>query len=151
MTRAGALAAIGKVDQLEHALDTLFDLAFLHLVYAQAEGHVVINIHMGKEGIALEYSVDLTLIGRQIVDDFFIKIDHPCAWRFESAYYTQRSGLAAARRPKQGDKFLVPHIQIDVFQDLLAPIIFVNVFQQDEPLGHFTHLPGYRCECRTLI
>ena len=106
----GGLFIARQVDQPQHLLHPLPDLGLGQLFQPEAEGDVLVNIEMGEQGIPLKNGVHLPLVGGQVGDVLSIKIDHTCGRGLKTADQPQCCGLAAARRPKQGDKFLVPHV-----------------------------------------
>ena len=62
-----------QADNFQHFLNPLVDLVLGHLVDTQAEGNIIVNIQVGKQCIALEHGVDLTFIGRHIVDTLAVE------------------------------------------------------------------------------
>ena len=58
----------GKIDKIQHGIDSSGNLIFGHLFQLEAKRNVVENIQMGEQGIFLEHGVDPSLVGRNIVD-----------------------------------------------------------------------------------
>jgi hypothetical protein len=50
---------------------------------------------------------------RQVVDDVAADYDVPRGLRFQTGDYSQKGGLATARRPKQHHEFAVRHREAD--------------------------------------
>ena len=137
----GGLFITGKVDHLEHFGDALVDLLLGHLGDAQAKGDVIVNIQVGKQGVPLENGVDLPLMGRHVGNILSLEQHRAGVGTFKAADDPQGGGLAAAGGAQQGNEFLVLYIKVQVFQDGLGTVLFVNVLQLDQSFSQFTHLP----------
>jgi hypothetical protein len=109
-----ALKAL-QVYQLEHigylGNDLLLGkLRHARLLDPKTEGDVLKHVQMGKERVALEYRIDVTLVGRNVIDALSVKIYVSYVGRFKSTDNTERRGLTASGGTQQGDKFMVVDI-----------------------------------------
>ena len=84
---------------------------------------------MGKQGIFLEYSIQISLVGRQIGDVCSIKDHLPGIGIFKSSQDAQGSGLTAAAWSQKGEKFVFPDRKIQLIQDDLIPKTFGYINQ----------------------
>ena len=133
-----ALAIAGQVDQGQGFLHPLRELRLRHLGDAQAEGHVLEDIHVGEERVFLKYGVDLPFVGRNIVDAFAVKEDLAGGGLLKPADDTQCGGLTAATWTQQRQKFLVVDIEVDVIQDDVVVKLHKQVRQTDQLLCHIS-------------
>ena len=121
--RKGVHAAFFKsleVDESKHILNAGHDLGLLELLETQTEGYVFIDVQVREESITLKDSVDLTAVRREIVDTLSVEKDLAEIGGLKAADNTESSGFAAARRPEEGNKFLVVNFEIDVIEDLFT-------------------------------
>ena len=112
--------------------DTCVDFVLAHLLEFQAESHVVIDIKMRKESIALEHRVDGTLIGRQI-GNVLAREQYLTFGRLrKTGNDAQQSGLAASRRTQEGHKFATLDVQTDIVEhhlivvETLGDVLYLN-------------------------
>ena len=111
------------------------DLRLAHLLDLQAEGDVVVDRHVGPQGVGLEHQIQPPLAGLGVIG--VIRVDHLHAVNghgavlglFQSGNHTQRGGLAAAGGPQQGHEVAVLNGEVDVPQDVVAAVKFINVLQ----------------------
>ena len=87
-----------QIDQVEDLLDLSLDLRLLHLLLTKTEGDILINIHMRKERVPLEYCVDRPLVGRKGCDIPPLKKDLAVRRKIEARDHAERRRLAAAGR-----------------------------------------------------
>ena len=97
--------------QLEHLADTVIDIILRHVAPAQTEGDVLVNAQMRKQGVRLEHHVHRTLVGRDRRDILAGQFNDTGGRRLETGQHAHHRCLAAARRPKQGKKFLLEDIK----------------------------------------
>ena len=99
-------AATGEVlhaDEAEQGSHALGDLGARPALAAEAEGDVVGDGHMGKEGVGLEGGVDRALVRREMGDVLAAQRDAAEAGRDEAAEGAQQRGLAAAGAAEQDE------------------------------------------------
>ena len=106
--------------ELQHLHDLLLYHVPAHLLDLEAEGDIFINIHMGEEGILLEHGIKLPLIGRHIAYVLPVKIHLALDGLQEASEDTEQGGLAAARWPQQGHKFIFINIKVNIFENGLS-------------------------------
>ena len=112
-----------NLQHLQHALPNLLlgDLQGLLRIFRvlaplhpQSKGDVLKHVQVGKQGVFLEYGVDLPLIGRNVINPHTVKEDVSRRWCREAANHPQRGGLAAPAGPKQCEEFFVIDVKVDV-------------------------------------
>ena len=98
-----------QTHQLQHLHHLLLDLVLgqldlfpvlVRLGNAQAKGHVVKDVQVGKEGVLLKDRVDGTLVRRHIVDPLSIEQDIATGGGQKPTDEAQGRGLAASGRPQ---------------------------------------------------
>ena len=100
------------------------------LAQLQAEGHVVINRHMGIQRVVLEHHGDVAILGRDVVYQFVADVQLAFGDFFQAGNHAQGGGLTAAGGADQNDKFLVFDIQAEIaYRGNAAGIYFVNVIK----------------------
>ena len=109
-----------QVHQLQHLPDFFGNLLLRQLLQLQSEGDVVVHVQVREERVFLEDRVDAALVGRQRGNILPAEEHLPLRRRLESADDAQRRRLAAARRPKQGNEFLLADVKVDILQNLHA-------------------------------
>jgi hypothetical protein len=105
-----------------------------HLLDLQAEGDVVVHRHVGPQGVGLEHQVQPALAGLGVVG--VVGVDHLHAvdghdavlGLLQAGDHTQRGGLAAAGGAQQGHEVAVLNGEVDVAQNVVAAIEFINIF-----------------------
>ena len=80
----------------------------------QSEGQVVIHGHVGIQSIVLEDHGDVTVLGGHVVDQTAADVQLAFGNLFQTGDHTQGSGLTAAGRTDQNDKFLVLDLQVEL-------------------------------------
>ena len=109
-----------QVHQLQHLPDFFGNLLLRQLLQLQTEGDVVVHVQVREERVFLEDRVDAALVGRQRGNILPAEEHLPLRGRLESADDAQRRRLAAARRPKQRNEFLLADVKVDILQNLHA-------------------------------
>ena len=100
------------------------------LAQLQAEGHVIINRHMGIQRVVLEHHGDVAILGRDVVYQFVADVQLAFGDFFQAGNHAQGGGLTAAGGADQNDKFLVFDIQAEIaYRGNAAGIYFVNVIK----------------------
>ena len=130
--RDGALFKALEGNQRQHLGHGLLDLGLGDLLFPQGEGHVFKHVQMREQGVALEYGVDVALMGRQAVDVLPHKDNVAAVRGLKTADDAQQRRLAAARRAQQGDKLVVIDVEVDVVEHDLAVKGFCDVLDFDD-------------------
>ena len=117
----------------------LVDILLVHLLELEAEGHVLVDVHVGVEGVGLEHHAHVAFHRRHVVHvttaygqltagDVLQPCDHP-----------QQSGFAATGRADEDDELPFLDGEVDVAQRVLVDrriVVFANVveyyFSHDE-------------------
>ena len=120
---------------VQSAGDLFGDGLAVFLADTQAEGHVVEHGHVGPQGVRLEYQIQVALAGRgerslRRVDDLLaVHQDNAVLGLFQAGDHAEGGGLAAAGGPQQGHEVAVLNGEVDVPQDVVAAVKFINVLQ----------------------
>ena len=101
----------GQAHQLQDVRDLLLDNILGKLAQLQAIGHVVINVVMGKQRVALEHHGGIPLVGGQLIDLLAAQPDAALVGAFKAGDHTKRGGLAAAGGAQQRHKAARLNIQ----------------------------------------
>ena len=64
-----------ETDNVQHLHNPLVDLPFAEFGQPKAKGDVVVDVQMGKQSVTLEYGIDFSLVGRQLVDALAVEED----------------------------------------------------------------------------
>ena len=112
-----AVGVVLKAYQTQHTHDLLRDNVLRLLLDGQAEGDVVVDVHVREERVFLEYGVDLALVGRDVHDVLAVEEDLALGGLQEAAEDTQQRRLAAAGGTEQGDELVFVNIQADALED----------------------------------
>ena len=107
-----AVGIVLQVHQLEHTHYLLLDDVLGFLLDLQAEGNVVVYIHVGEQGVFLKDGVDLPFIGRNVINPHTVEQNVSRRGRREAADDPQRGGFAAPTGAKQCEEFLIIDIEI---------------------------------------
>jgi len=125
-----AVQVLGDIQDLGGFLYLAVDLLRVYMAQLQAEGHVVINRHMGIQRVVLEYHGDVAILGRDVVYQFVADVQLALGDFFQAGNHAQGGGLTAAGGADQNDKFLVFDIQAEIaYRGNAAGIYFVNVIK----------------------
>ena len=100
--------------QLENIGHLFLDGSLVQFPQLQAVCHVVIDIVVGQQGIALEHHGGIPLVGGQGIDGFAAQVDFALVRAFKAGNHPQRGGLAAAGGTQQRDKGAGCDFQISI-------------------------------------
>jgi hypothetical protein len=106
------------VQDLGSAVHGLFDLGLGNLGQLQAEGHVVEQVHVRVERVALEHHGNAAFGRRHVVDDAPADGQGAFGDVFQPGDGAQQGALAAAAGADEDHEFAVADLQIDAAQDL---------------------------------
>ena len=113
-----------QVDQVQDLFDFLFDDIFFCLLLPQAESDVLIDIHMGEQGISLEDRINRSLIRRQLCDIPAVQEDLPLRGQVKAGDHTQSRSLSAAGRAQESHEFAFFDFQIKIGNSQKAVLEF---------------------------
>jgi hypothetical protein len=108
----------------------------------QAERHVVVDAHVGIEGVVLEHHGNVAVLGQDVVDELAADVDPALGYVLQPGHHAQGGGLAAAGGAHQHQQAAVLHGQVHVFDRFDAPFICFG----DALEPHFGHL----CSSRSI-
>ena len=98
-------------------MDPAVDLVLGNLLEGQAEGDVLVNGHMGIQGVVLEDHGDVPVLGSHVVDHPVADVQLAAGDVLQARDHPQSGGLAAAGGAHQDDELLVLNFQIQVGDD----------------------------------
>ena len=102
------------------------------LSHPQAEGDVLVHALVGVQRVALKHHGHIALVRRRGVHDFVVEVQVALGDVFQPRDHVQGGRFAAARRPEQHQKLLVPDVQVQVLQgDIPIGILLANTFKSD--------------------
>src|SRR5580704_20682 len=142
-TTVGEMA---HLHQVERALDIGLELFRALLSHAQAIGHVVEHRHVRPHGVGLEDHAHTALLGRdgpalgRVVHRLAVNGDAAAARLLEPGNGAQGRGLAAARRPQQGEMLAAAHREAHSVHRHLVAIAHDQVLHVDTRLAHVSSL-----------
>ena len=118
---AGELARIARLilrelHQLEHPAHALSDLRSGPAAQRQAEGDVVEHGQVREQRVVLEDHAEPAALGRQVIDRASIEPDLAARGRKQPGQQVQRGGLAAARRPQEGDELAAVYVERELVE-----------------------------------
>src|SRR6185437_101027 len=106
-----AAAVAGQPHQRQHRLDALGNRSAAHLLLAQTETDVLLDVEMRKQRVILEHHVDRPPVRWHRADVLAVEQDAAFARRLESGKHTQQRGLAAAGRAEKRKELAAPYIE----------------------------------------
>jgi hypothetical protein len=113
LARVLLLVAVQR-EEGEEFRDLFLDGPVRDLAEPQPEGEVLEHGHVRPEVVALEHHGRRPLLGRQLRDVLPAQDHLPPVRVQESAHGAEDGGLAAARRPQEGDELGLGHLEVDV-------------------------------------
>ena len=96
------LADIQHVGGLGHPP---LNLGLGRLAQLQAKRQVVVDAHVGIQGVALKHHGNVAVLGRHVIHQAVADVNVAASELLEPRDHAQRRGLAAARRPHEHEKF----------------------------------------------
>ena len=113
-----ALEQVLDVQDARGVAHRAVDLVLRYLGQLQPERHVVVQVHVGVERVALEHHRDAALGRRHVVDQAAADAHLAAGDVLQPGDRAQQRRLAAARRADEDHEFAVPDLQVDAMQDL---------------------------------
>ena len=95
-------------------MDAFVDLVLGGLAQLQAESDVLVNGHVGVQSVALEHHGDITVLGRNVVDQTAADIHFALGDFLQAGDHAQGGGLAAARGADENDELLILDLKVEV-------------------------------------
>ena len=138
MTRARAaghllwesVLQLRQAADLQHVQDLPGDFLLGELAHLQAKGHVVKDVQMGEQGVALEHQTEAPLVGGYLGDIGAVQGQGTAYGLDETGHHPQRGGLAAAAGTQQGHQLALLDVQVQTLEHLLVFVVYdVDVSQ----------------------
>ena len=82
--------------QSQHLLQPGGDFRLRQTILLQTEGDILLNGHMGKQGVGLEHHIDRPLIGRHARQIHAVEHNLPGGRLFKARQHTQQGRFPAA-------------------------------------------------------
>ena len=137
-----AVSVVLKAHKAQHTHDLLLDDVLRLFLERQAEGDVVVNVHVGEESVLLEDGVDLALVGRDADDVLAVEEYLALARLQKAAENAQKRRLAAARGAEQRDELIFVNVKRDALENDLSVLKALDdVLELDKLLLFFSHVP----------
>ncbi len=109
-----ALEVLGDLEHPGGLRNPPLDLFLAHLAELQPEGHVVVDAHVGIEGVVLEDHGDVPILRGHIVDHSLTDLEVAFGDLLETRNHPQKGGLAASRRSDQNEELTVGDVEVDI-------------------------------------
>jgi hypothetical protein len=137
-----ALGEAAELHEFQHGGHALGDLRLRHAVLLQAEGDILLDVHVRKQRVGLEHHVHGPLVRRHA--RHVLAVDQNAAGTrcFEAAEHAQQRGLAAAGRSQQAENLALIDLQADVIDRLEIAERFGDAF--DLHIGAGGRIPPQR-------
>ena len=120
--QAGRIEQVLDVQRLRRLGDGFLDLCLGHLRQLEPEGHVVVQVHVRIQRVALEHHRDAALGRGQVVDDTAADGQLAFGDVFQPGDGAQQRALAAAAGPHEDHELAVVDVQVDPLQDLRVAV-----------------------------
>jgi hypothetical protein len=138
--RRPTLGKAFELDQRERGLHALPSLGILHARHRQAVGDVLRDGHVRPQRIRLEHDPDAALLRRHLPfgrgHDRIADQDPPRVRTVESRDLPQHRGLAAARRPEDGDELAIRDRKRHVVERLERAVRLAKALQRQSRHGN---------------
>ncbi len=150
---AGAALGEGRqLHQVEHPGDLRRDLTLRHPVLLQSVGDVLLNAHVGEEGVGLEHHVHRPLPRGHRGHVLAVDLDRAAVRPLEPREHPQEGGLARAGAAEEAEDLPLPHVEAQVVDGPVAVEALGQVRDADEgaarpgaalgPAAHARSPPG---------
>ena len=111
-------------------LDPLLNDILVHPLQRQAEGDVVVDGHLGIQGIALEHHGDLPLPGSLLIGPYAVDQEFAAGDVLQAGNHPQGRGLSAAGGSDENHELALLNFQIEIVDGMIAiGIDLVDVLQ----------------------
>ena len=116
-----ALQVLLDAQHRGHLADPAPDLVVRQLALLEAERQILLHRHMRVKRVVLEHHRDVTILGRQVIDDLAADADRAGRYLLQPRDRPQRRGLAASRRPDQNHELAIADLQAELVDRLTSP------------------------------
>ena len=130
-----AAAKIFELHQRQHVGDALCDPRLGETFLLEAEGHIVLDIEMREQRVALEHHVDRPPMRRHLRQIDTVEQDAAGIRPFEAGDQAEQSGLAAAGRTKQGKKLALVDIERQLVDRGVTAELLAQAFDAQQRRG----------------
>ena len=124
-----ALQQMLQAQNFSRLLHTLLDLLRWRMLQLETESHVIVDGHVGVEGVVLKYHCDVAVLRVNVIDHPVADQNFACRWVFQASHHTQAGAFSAAGRPDQHQKLAVLDIEVDIVDDFNLVEVFVDVLE----------------------
>ncbi len=127
-----------ETEDLGGAHHPLVDVLLVHLLELEAEGHVLVDVHVRIEGVGLEHHAHVALYRRHVVHVATADGQLAAGDVFQTRDHPQQSGFAAAGGADEDDELPFLDGEVDIAQGVLVDsriVIFANVVEY-----YFSHV-----------
>ncbi len=143
-----SVQVLREVEDAGGLLDLGVDDGLVRLGQPQSEAHVVADVHVWVEGVALEHHGDVTVLGRAVVDHPAVDPQGAFGDVLQSGDHVEGGGLAAAGGADQDDELAVGDGEVEVVDGESAVGVALGDAVEDD-LGHV--LPSWPARVGGLI
>ena len=128
---AAALEALQAHD-FQHIPHLAADGLFVHLLEAEAEGHILKDVQVGEQRVFLEHGVHWTLVGRYACDVLSFQQHFAGRWFQKARDEAEGGGFTAAGGSQQRHKLFVMDVEVQPIQDALTIKFHYDVSQRND-------------------
>ena len=97
----------------------------------QAVSHVLSHVQVRKNGIVLKYHTDVSLMGRNVIDNLVIKTDLAPVYCVKTGDHTEQSGFTAAGRTQQRKELAWLNCKADSVHSGKITVCFYGMVNND--------------------
>src|SRR6266446_5436852 len=108
------------------------------MMHLEAEGHVVGDVHVGIEGIALKHHGDIAVFGLNTIDQAVPNVEIASTGFIQPCHHAQDRAFAGTRGSDQHHKFVVIDGQAEIMHHLYVAEGLVDVLEANT--GHSSSL-----------
>ena len=116
---AAALKALQAHD-LQHVAHLAADGLFVHLLQAQAEGHVLEHVQVREQRVLLENGIHRAFVGRHTGNILALEQHLAGVWLQKACDQAKGGGFAAAGGAQQRHKLFVMDVEVQPIQNALT-------------------------------
>ena len=109
-----ALQVFLDLEDVGGLMDPALDLVLGELPQLETEGHVVVDRHVGVEGIVLEDHGDVAILGSDIVDHLVPDLHRALGDVLETGDHPQDGRLAASRGAHEHEELAILDLEVEV-------------------------------------
>ena len=125
-----SLQILGDVQNLCDLPYLAVDFVLGYFSQLQGKCHILVNRHVGVEGVALEYHGDIAVFRLYVVYQLAVNVQLAAGNVFQAGHHTQGGGFSASGRTYQDDEFFVVDRQVHIMDcSHLVVINFLETLQ----------------------